>query len=822
LVDNYVDLDLRPPTVAPSPHRREASVVNRHSCFIWLLLLGLAGRAYGLEPRKLVSQYIHDSWQNDEGLPQNSVRAIARTPDGFLWLASQEGLIRFDGLTFKAFDVEHVPELRTNLLHALLVSHDGSLWIGSWGGVSRLKDHRFHHVKELESDHVLTLAEGAGGAIWIGTDGAGLKRLDASGVRSFTTHEGLPNNSVAAVLEDSHGTVWVGTRGGGLCQLVNDRCTVFGPKDGLPSDHVHVLHEDPSGTLWVGTRKGLCRREGDHFVPDGPTQNVISLRTDSHRNLWIGTYGSGLARKTAHGVSFYSSAQGLTNDIVGAIHEDPEGSLWIGTESGGLNRLRDGRLTPYAAYEGLTASNVNPILQDRSGAIWIGAASEGLFRLEGNRITRYSTTDGLADRGVYSLFEDSEGTLWVGTKAGLNRFRNGKFTVFTTRNGLSSDFIFSILQARDGSLWLGTSGGGLNHWKDGEFSALTTHEGLANNNVLALHQDRGGALWIATAAGLSRLEVNGQLTTFSPKDGVPRTEILSFYEDSDGTLWIGTAGAGLLRWKDNRFAIITTKQGLFNDVSYRILEDRAGNLWISCNKGIYRVNKRELDEVASGRVTRVHSTAFGREDGMPATECNWGFPGGWVAQDGRLWFPTVKGAVVVDPANLPTNEVPPPVVIDRVLVDDVEVDPTRPVTLQPGARKLVLHFAGLSFVNPKRVLFRHQLEGFDSTWEMPTTERTATYTSLAHGTYRFRVIASNSDGRWNEQGASLTVVQQPYIYQTPWFLGLITLVGGLVVIAGYRFRVRLIQRTYAREKERLNELNRALEGQVAERTKSLE
>ncbi len=779
-------------------------------------LVLVAGHAHALDPNRAITQYMHDSWSVDKGLP-SSVRAIAQTPDGYLWLATQEGLVRFDGIRFDIFDKERVPELRSSELHTLFVASDGVLWIGSHGGgVTRMKDERFTPIKELGSDGVLAFAEGPDGVLWVGTAAGGLKRLEGTSVRVFTTKEGLPSNSVAALLKDRKGVLWVGLRSGGICRLDQDRCTVFGVKEGLPSDQILTLYKDPGGTLWAGTRKGLSRLEGNRFVADGPSDKVFAIRADRDGNLWLGvtagdTGYNGLVRKNARGIENLSKQQqGLSHDNVRALFEDLEGNLWIGTLAGGLNRLRNSKLLTYSTPEGLTADIIWPIIQDRAGAMWIGTDGSGLFRFEGGRFTRYTIKEGLPSQQVSSLLEDSAGNLWVGTIAGLSRLRDGKFTTFTTRDGLGSDVILSILEDRDGSLWIGTNSGGLNHWKDGRFEVINTSHGLPHDNVISLHQDRAGRLWIGTAGGLSRLE-NGKLTSFSEADGVPRTSMPVLYGDAEGSIWIGTMEHGVVRWKDDRFVNFTTQQGLFDQVAFSILEDRAGHLWISCNKGIYRVSKHELEEVAAGRSSRVHSVAFGRGDGMRAHECNGTFqPSGWAARDGRLWFPTVKGVVVVDPEHLPINQFRPPVVIQQVVVDGVPANATSEITLPPGTKTLEFHYTGLSFFAPEKVRFRYQLEGFDGTLVEAQTRRVAYYSNLSPGQYRFRVIASNNDGIWNEQGASITLTQTPYVYQTRWFSALALLAVGLVVAGGYRLRVRS-----------LNERNRLLEAQVSERTRSL-
>lgn len=406
----------------------------------------------------------------------------------------------------------------------------------------------------------------------------------------------------------------------------------------------------------------------------------------------------------------------------------------------------------------------------------------------------------MSGNSVRAIFEDREGTLWIGTESGLNSLRDDRFTVYTIRDGLSHDNVRAITQDREGNLWLGTYGGGLNRLREGKFISFTARDGLSNDHIWVNLEDREGNLWVGTWNGLDRFN-KSRFTAITSADGLSNDYVWSIYEDRAGGIWIGTDGGGLNRLKDGRITRYTTKDGLFDDVVMAILEDDAGNFWMSCNRGIFRASRRELNDFADGRVRSIGCVAYGTADGMTSSACNGvSQPSVTRTRDGRLWFPTVKGVVIIDPRHIPTNAMPPPVAIEEVVVDAVTVNKGNRqsgATFAPGAERFEFHYTGLSFVAPERVRFRYMLEGLDHDWVDAGARRVAYYNNLAPGDYRFRVLAANNDGVWNEEGASLSFHVQPRFYQTyPFYLMCVAL-AGLIVWSLYRLRVRQVEQRYS-------------------------
>jgi PAS domain S-box-containing protein len=802
--------------------RHKVWLIASISLLLWLFC---HSPALALNPKKAITQYRHRAWKTEDGLPQLSAHAIIQTRDGYLWIGTQEGLVRFDGVHFTIFDKRNTPGLENHSIFTLLEGRDGSLWIGTGGGLSRLKDGRFITYSTdqgVSHNLIYDLYEDPEGNLWVGTFGGGLNRLQAGRWTAYTVKEGLASNFVTSICGSKSSGLWIGTNDG-VTRYKDGKFTTFTTKDGLAHNSVFDVYEDRKGNIWIGTADGLSLwREGrfrTFTTREGLSSNEIrSIYEDRDGNLWIGTEGKGLNRFNDGTFTSLTTREGLSDDFVYSLCEDREGSLWVGTYGGGLNRLSDGKFTTYSTAEGLPDDLVRPIFQSRDGSIWIGTQKGGLTHFKDGRFKTYTTKDGLAYNGVRALAEDSEGALWVGTGGGgLSRFRNGKFTNYTTRDGLANDYILALIVSRDGSVWIGTKGGGLSHYQNGRFTNYTTGDGLLDGVVRTILESRDGSLWIATNRGLSRLK-DGRFTSYTTREGLSHNFLFSLYEDRAGVLWVSTFGGGLNRFKDGKFTSYTTAVGLFDDVAFQILEDDEGNLWMSCNRGIYRVSKRELEAFDRGEIKKITCQVYGTADGMQSAECNGSAqPAGVRTRDGRLWFPTAKGVVVIDPRNLGLNDLPPPVVIEKVLANKQSLPLTGVIQLSPDQRELEIRYAALSFLAPQRVFFKYRLEGFDKDWVDAGTRREAFYTNLPPGRYRFQVLACNNDGVWNLTGAALEFYLKPHFYQTIWFYLLCTLTVLLALAGGYHLRIRQVRARELQLSQLVSERTAKLQAEVLER-----
>lgn len=797
---------------------RPTAFINKP--IIWisflLLLLPMGARVFGLDPSRDLSQFNRQSWLTENGLPQNTVHSIVQTQDGYVWIATEEGLARFDGVRFTVFDKQNTPELKSNDIRVLMANRRGGLWIGTAGGLVRLMDAKFTVFTTqdgLPSNVIDALSEGHDDSLWVAT-AAGIAHFSDN---VFKVQSELPGNGVRALFSDRDGALWIGSSDG-LARYQNGAIAKYTMQDGLPNNTVLSIAQDREG-LWVGTTDGLSQFDGRRFLtyatPEGlPNNRINSLVTDGAGTVWIGTAG-GLSRLTNKQISSFRAGDGPASEIVLSLLEDREGSLWIGTESAGLGMLKDKKFTTYTSKEGLGSDLVKSIYEDRQHNIWIGTNGGGLSLFKEGKFTSYTTADGLSSNVVVALAGDDDGNLWVGTPDGLNRFRDGKFKVFTSADGLANDFVRSIYADRGGNLWIGTRGG-LTRLRGDHFDIFTTANGLPDDFVGTVYEDDQRNVWIGTLGGLSKFK-DEKFTNYTTRDGLSSNVVISLHGDSDGALWIGTSGGGFNRLKQGKFTTYSTRNGMPDDVVYGMLEDRQNGLWLSSNKGIFRVDKKDLDDLAEGTRSWVSPVLYGPADGMITRECSGGgHPADWRSSDGKLWFSTIKGLAMIDPEKIKPNDQPPPVAIEEIRVDDESIAPAQSIELAPGKSRLDFHYTALSFVAPEKVKFKYKLEGFDRDWVDGGTRRVAYYTNLRPGRYKFRVIASNNDGLWSPTGATFDLYLKPHFYQTYWFYALGGVCLAMLAWQLYRFRLKQIESQFAAVLQERNRIAREIHDNLAQ------
>ena len=775
------------------------------------------------DPDRALAQYLYETWSIEEGLPQNTVEAIVQAPSGHLWTGTEEGLARFDGHTFTVFGKQNATALEeSHSIAALLKGSDGTLWVGTRSGVAVQRNGHLasHQAAVLRGMDVRDLAEGPNETLWIGTHDAGLFACRGGTCTSYDADDGLPSQLVGELHVAGDGAVWAGTDRG-LAYGRSGAFTTLTTEDGLPDNFITALYPSRDGGLWVGTRGGLARWHDGRLeaLPPGegwPDEPVWAILEDAAGSLWLGLDRSGLARRVpgqqGGGLDRYGPEDGLPHGRVISLFVDREGNLWIGTEAGGLTRLRDALITTFTTAQGLPEDVVNTAYEDTQGRVWAGTDGGGLAVLNATRPQATFRTLRQFEQRVTSVQGRGE-ALWVGTQGGgLFRSAEGRWHRFGEADGVPSAQVYALhVGAVTGDLLVGTDRG-VGRYQGGRFTALSTADGLTSDFITVLLEDRSGALWVGTYdGGLNRVE-GGRVEAFEELRG---DVIAALHEDADGALWVGTYGGGLLRYEDGRFFRFTPRHGLFDDKVYQILEDDQGWLWMGCNLGLFRVEKAELDAVADGRRGRLTSLAFDEDNGMKSREVNGGVqPAGWKGRDGRLWFPTMGGLSVVDPAARRYNAVPPPVTIEAVWADEEPIaspaEPAEPLVLAPGTDELEFAFAAPSLVDPPAVRYRYVLEGDDDDWRGPTDDRSARYTHLAPGQYTFRVTAMNNDGVWNEAGASFAFRIRPFFWQAAWFWALLVGTVASLGAGGYTWRVR-----------QLTTRQRQLEEAVEARTRDL-
>jgi ligand-binding sensor domain-containing protein/nitrogen-specific signal transduction histidine kinase/CheY-like chemotaxis protein len=781
--------------------------------FISLLGVGLDSSA--LESRKL-SQFSRHAWLNEDGLPQNTVFAILQTREGYLWLATWEGLARFDGAHFTVYNRYNSPELNEHGIRSLVEDGAGGLWLGTKKGVLRYADGRFQRLPDEQDLALVNVPALAlhGTTLWVGTTlGLDEVPLAPGGTRRrYTVKEGLPSTLVEAVTVDTKGVVWVGTREG-LARLSGGKVEVVPLPEGADA-RVRSLLASRNGTVWVGTYGGLLSLREGRFTWYGPETGlpryeVTALREDREGTLWVG-HETGLSRLTAQGFDHFGPKEGLSGTRVSSIFEDRDGNLWVGTADGGLNRLSAGPFLPLGGPEGLSHDFVRTMLETRDGTLWVGTLGGGLNRVKDGKISRVLPSEGLTDDNIRSLAEGPDGALWVGTHHGAFRYDGKRFTQLHREDGLPHDVVWAILPDSKGGVWFGTSSG-LAHLSNGRLNVYAPEQGPVPEAVICMVEDAAGTLWFGTHSGLVSY-ADGAFTRVAT-EGLGNETILSLHADPRGALWMGTY-TGLLRLKDGRLSRISTAQGMADDTVFNVVPDSSGYFWMGSNKGVSRVSVRELEEVADGRRERIRTQLFDERDGLRTAETNGSSqPSAWRAKDGRIWFATLRGAASVDPRDARLERRPPEVHIQEVRVQGQPVAVAPRLELEPGRQDLEVRFTAFAPEGPNRVAFRYRLEGYDEDWVNADTRRWATYSRLPPATYRFHVMVADREGVWREPGAVLEVRLRPWFHQTMWFYVLCVVAVGGVAVSGYGWRVgRLKQRErwlQARVEDRTKELARA-------------
>lgn len=822
-------------------------------CFLLIMLWITAAHSQTSPDR-----YVVDHWTAEDGLPVNSINEVIQSREGYLWMATFDGLVRFDGLRFKIFDSAGYPGMPSNRILDITEAPDSSLWMETEQSfLVRYQDGEFKHIGPKEGYNgtlVHTLRRDSNGNIWMGSergitvyrDGK-LSAFEPERIRGvidrlyvqdngpvwFRDHrdktvyrffEGsldslTHSNTVydAVPFAETGDTLWLGT-GKGLYRFVNDTLTL--ESDVFTGDaEPYYLGKAPESQLQVATKAdGLYQyknttssplltkdefltvpfyrdREGDRWIISAhhvyrngelvyqSDPEITDYLFDREGNLWLGTYSDGLYRLKPNPFTIYSESEGLPDDNVYPIIEAGDGSVWVGTHGSGAARIENGKVDAgYLPVGNEGAAYVRTLFQRKDGSILMGLSGAGVWRLQGHSFYRYPSPQTLATSTAVSIFEDSRGRLWIGSR-GLFLENNGSWMHFDTRKGFPYHTVRFITEAPDGTLWMATNGGGIVHFFDEDFEVYTEAEGLSDNLVRALHIENTGEpesylLWIGSEGkGLSRLPV---------ADGVPDFSGITHYRVQDG---------------------------LFDNGIHRILADGRGFFWMSSNRGIFRVAISELEAFRRGESEQIRSVAFTEADGLPNREANGGMqPAGIRSSDGRLWFPTQAGVVIVDPNNIQSNQTSPPVVIETVTADEHLLWEGKETSLElKKDRNFEITYTALSLLVPEKNRFKYKLSGFDDEWRNPGNRRTAFYTNISPGDYTFRVMASNNNGVWNETGASLDITVMPYFYETGWFYLLCGTIVVLLIIGGVRMRTRRLaeaeQRLTAIVKERTHELS---------------
>lgn len=776
--------------------------------------------AVALDPPLQIAQYAHTSWTARDGALLGLVFAMAQTHDGYLWIAGSFGLFRFDGLRFVPWQPPKGPSLPSNP-YALLVSRDGTLWIGTFDGLVSWNGSELTRYPQIDNGFVTSLFEDRDGTIWAGllANRGRLCAVRAGQVQCFMPDGGF-GQFVWSLAEDSAGSLWAGADSG-----------LWRWKPGTPQRfetpgmRVGDLTTTVDGQLLIGVRgAGIKRIAGDKLVPYPmrsaakpdellPDRDVKSnkLLRDREGGLWIGSEGLGLIHLQDGKADAFTRADGLSGNIACSLFEDREGNIWYGSEKG-VDRFRKLPVTTISTQQGLPNEGTKSVLATTDGSVWV-ATNDGLARWKDGRPTVYKERDGLPDAGVQSLHQDAAGRLWVSTGRGLAYLANDRFVAVS---GVPGKEIYSITGNVADDLWL-SGNEGLARLHEGRFVENIPWTALGRwQQAKVIVADRGG-LWLAfwQDGGVLYFKDGKVQTTYTSAQGLGAGHVAGLRLDADGAVWAATEEGGLSRIKDGRVTTLTVGNGLPCNTIHWSISDDNGSLWMYTACGLVRVMRDDLAAWIADPSHRIAPKLWGAADGVPLSAFSQAYFNPPVAKgpDGRLWFVSGADVQVIAPDHLPFNPLPPPVHIETLVADQKPYAVANGLRLPPLVRDMTIEFAALSLVDPKNTRFRYRLEGHDIDWQEAIDRRQATYTNLPPGNYRFHVKAANDSGVWNEDGAQLEFSILPAFYQTTWFrlAGAALLIG--LAWSGFQLWLHMRIRRLHRQFEA------TLEARVAERTR---
>jgi PAS domain S-box-containing protein len=777
---------------------------------ILLLYLTTGGTTPLDAQERAITQLQIRSWTEEDGLPVNAIVEARQTPDGYMWFGTESGLVRFDGSQFITVGPPESPLYTSSDIIALAVGAGDDLWIGTTTGlIRRDRSGTFRwdaEPQELASAYVTDIHTGSDGRLWVATTGEGIFLITDDTIGKKIPTRGFEPGSIRDISPSRGGLPWVATDDG-LARVGRD--TVLIHVAGSDSSHdARAVLEDRRGRVWLGTRDGLFRLEDGQLVQateSGPLRNTLirDIEEDRDGNLWVATSGAGLFRLTGNRWEQLSVEHGLPSDDLHVLAIDDRGDLWVGTGAG-LALVYEGDVLPITPAEGLSSAVTLPIMEDRGGRLWVGTFNGGVTRIDGDETTVLGVADGLPHDVVLSLAEDATGRVWIGTRGGIAIFDRDRVT--GPPPGVpSSESVLALLYGRRGMMWVGTTNG-VYAIGDGNVRFFGPAEGLVNPWVLSLYEARDGSLLVGTQGGGAYTIRGTRVYPVASAAGSDASVVISFHEMEDGTLWMGTA-TGLLRVGHGERVLLGRAEGLPDLVANRILSDGRGELWIGSNRGVYRVSIAQLDSVADGTRARISPRLFTERDGMPASETNGGFhPAGWRGRTGQLFFPTMEGVAVFDPALIASKAVALRVVIEGIDAASADAETPRGTDLPPDVSDLSISYTALDFRDGDRAEFQYRLTGYDTAWVYAGERRTAYYTRLPPGQYSFAVQARLPGQAW-QTADPLSFRLRPHFYETYWFRVTAVLLAILLVLGLHRWRVNILRK---REMELL-ELVRARE-----------
>jgi ligand-binding sensor domain-containing protein/serine phosphatase RsbU (regulator of sigma subunit)/putative methionine-R-sulfoxide reductase with GAF domain len=787
-----------------------------------------------LSPDKYVTQFSIDIWGTGEGLPSRSLSYLEQTPDGYLWISSFQGLFRFDGVKFDDFDVTNTfGHLKIGSTNDFFQRADGTLCISTLGdGLLGFKNGKFKHLGYIEAS-IQTVLYDTPTHAWVATKAHGVYELNDSTFTPFTKVKVLNKIWVSDITKDREENLWFSTEGNGLVKIdKNGNSVIYTTEDGLNSNTIRTTFQDSQGKIWIGTNKGLCYFENNEIkieeqVADYPINRMLE---DYYGSLWLASE-KGLLRRNVKTKEFevLNEKNGLPHKNIQDILLDMEGNLWFTTYRAGLGRIQEGKFSNFTMHSGLASKAISAIHEVGKNEYLVATDVGIINKINQDKISKFDFQTNLHNARLKHINKDSKGNILISSYAGLLMISpDGTETLHNKKSGLPSSQIRMTFEDHLGNIWIGTRVHGLIKMTPDKKITVYNKENsdLSSNFIMSINQDNTNKLIIGTNdSGVNVIDIEQEgFSVTSYIHELTSRLVFSTYTDKENNTWI-TTNTGLNHLKDGKITHCKTKDGLLTGVCFDMIEDDNGYFWISTSFGVMRVSKQELNEFAAGKKDKITSVKmFNKSDGMVGEECT-GAAFSIKTQGGILMFPTLSGVTFIDPNNIPINSVIPPITIEKLVVDDTEINILDKINIKPDKQRFTFYFTALSLIAPQDISLKYKLEGYDKDWTDSKGERQTVYTGLPYGKYTFRVKASNNDGIWNEEGEVLEFEVEPHFYQTIPFYVISTILLILLIYGGYRYRMRSVEREKAILEKLISERTEEVHSQknkIEEQNKRLE
>lgn len=760
----------------------------------------------------MLAQSSYDQWTGDNGLVSNNITSAIRDRNGFVWITSYNGIMRFDGIQVYVYDETKIPFLTTGAFYAVYEDQSGTLWFSSQSsGVVRYRNGKFERVdpeNKILPNSIRSLRISDDGTVWIGTNNAGLYKIKNEKIERVDCPE-LNETSILEMSIDSKNNLWLATDGKGLYRYDG---STFENIKGVSSGIVNSVFATKDNTILIGTPLGLDILKDNNLhrhtaLKDVQVNKVIC---DAHNRVWLGME-LGLGRFDLENESSYtyiSEKNGYPLSRINFLYLDNEQSLWVSTGRDGLVQLRESNIVNITSQHGLTVNKINMIYEAADRSFYIGSDGGTVDIYRHGAITPLRITKPIFGSSIRDIYVDNEDVIWIASYRGILKKNKSGERLFDEKDGLTATDVRRILPGENGVLWLATrSGGVMKFSNDKVVKSYTKGNGLESNYALALEQDKLGNIYVGThSGGMSVIHSDGSNETFHIEGSDEGILIFNIHIDSEGQIWV-VGNRGLLHFDGKKFRKINLMRSLKGEIFFDWVEDKVGNVWVTGNLGVLKFLKSDVQKFLKNEITEVKFKLFDNRDGMKSKECT-AATRSLLSSSGRIWVPTINGISVFYPEKTKENKIPPPVYVTSLLADDQEFEGNEPIVIEPGKLRYTFFFTAPSFISPKKIQFKYKLDNVDENWINAGTTRQAEYTNLAPGNYTFRVLACNSDGVWNEKGASLSFRINPFFYQTAYFYLLVGALLLLIFYSIYKWRVNAIEQRNQELRKLNDELDR--------------